>query len=310
MWSCSSLNLINNAAQADCRIDISETDTLFNVLPVFHSFGLLGGTILPLLYGVKLFQYPSPLHYKIIPTVARKIKPTIMFGTDTFLQGYGRAAKEDDFSSLRLIVAGAEAVKPETYRLYKDRFGAQIVEGFGMTEASPVVAVNSSSHFKEGSVGRVLPGMETDVKPVDGIEADGRLFVAGPNVMMGYMLADNPGVLQPLESPWHDTGDIVDIDENGFISIRGRAKRFAKIAGEMISLGAVELMVQQLWPEAHHAAVTIPDKRKGERIVLVTTKMPALKDELMLYSKRYGATDLMVPNDIVSVDSIPVARLR
>jgi len=302
----SSRNLISNAAQADCRIDISETDTLFNVLPVFHSFGLLGGTILPLLYGIRLFQYPSPLHYKLIPAIARKVQPTIMFGTDTFLQGYGRAAKEGDFSSLRMIVAGAEAVKPETVRLYRDRFGARIVEGFGVTEASPVIAVNSSSHFKEGSVGRVLPGMQTLLKPVEGIDAGGRLFVCGPNVMMGYMLSDQPGVLQPMDTIWHDTGDIVDIDENGFITIRGRAKRFAKIAGEMISLGAVELMVQQLWPEAHHAAVSLPDKRKGERIVLVTTKMPALKDELMLYSKRYGATDLMVPNDIINVDSIPV----
>ena len=302
----SSRNLVTNAAQADCRIDISETDTLFNVLPVFHSFGLLGGTILPLLYGIKLYQYPSPLHYKLIPAIARKVQPTIMFGTDTFLQGYGRAAKDGDFSSLRMIVAGAEAVKAETAKLYRDRFGARIVEGFGMTEASPVVAVNSSSHFKEGSVGRIFPGMQTLLKPVEGIDAGGRLFVCGPNVMMGYMLSDQPGVLQPMDTIWHDSGDIVDIDENGFITIRGRAKRFAKIAGEMISLGAVELMVQQLWPEAHHAAVSLPDKRKGERIVLVTTKMPALKDELMLYSKRYGATDLMVPNDIVSVDSIPV----
>ena len=302
----SSRNLISNAAQADCRIDISETDILFNVLPVFHSFGLLGGTILTLLYGIKLFKYPSPLHYKLIPAIARKVQPTIMFGTDTFLQGYGRAAKEGDFSSLRMIVAGAEAVKPETARLYRDRFDARIVEGFGVTEASPVIAVNSSSHFKEGSVGRVLPGMQTLLKPVEGIDAGGRLFVCGPNVMMGYMLSDQPGVLQPMDTIWHDTGDIVDIDENGFITIRGRAKRFAKIAGEMISLGAVELMVQQLWPEANHAAVSLPDKRKGERIVLVTTKMPALKVELMLYSKRYGATDLMVPNDIINVDSIPV----
>lgn len=302
----SSRNLVSNAAQADARIDISETDTLFNVLPVFHSFGLLGGTILPLLYGIKLFQYPSPLHYKLIPAIARKVQPTIMFGTDTFLQGYGRAAKEGDFSTLRLIVAGAEAVKAETVKMYRERFDARIVEGFGMTEASPVVAVNSSSHFKEGSVGRVLPGMQTLLKPVEGIDAGGRLFVCGPNVMMGYMLSDQPGVLQPMDTIWHDTGDIVDIDDNGFITIRGRAKRFAKIAGEMISLGAVELMVQQLWPEAHHAAVSLPDKRKGERIVLVTTKMPALKDELMLYSRRYGATDLMVPNDIVSVESIPV----
>jgi acyl-[acyl-carrier-protein]-phospholipid O-acyltransferase / long-chain-fatty-acid--[acyl-carrier-protein] ligase len=302
----SSFNLVMNAAQAECRIDISETDTLFNVLPAFHSFGLLGGTILPLLYGVQLYHYPSPLHYKLIPSIARSVEPTILFGTDTFLQGYGRAAKDGDFSSLRLIVAGAEAVKADTMRLFREKFGARIVEGYGMTEASPVVAVNSASHFKEGSVGRALPGIQTQLVPVEGIDADGRLFISGPNVMMGYLLTDRPGVIQPRESMWHDTGDIVDIDDDGYIHIRGRAKRFAKIAGEMVSLGAVELMVQQLWPEDHHAAVTLPDRRRGERIVLVTTRMPAMKEELQVYSKRYGATDLMVPNDIVNVDSIPV----
>jgi acyl-[acyl-carrier-protein]-phospholipid O-acyltransferase/long-chain-fatty-acid--[acyl-carrier-protein] ligase len=250
----SSRNLVANAAQADCRVDISPADSLFNVLPLFHSFGILGGMILPLLYGVRLFLYPSPLHYKIIPAVARKAAPTVMFGTDTFLAGYARAAKDGDFDSVRMIVAGAEAVKPETRKIYAERFGARIVEGYGMTEASPVVAVNSATFSKDGSVGRLLPGMEMRLEPVDGIADGGRLLITGPNIMQGYMLADQPGVLQPLGGKWLDTGDIVAVDERGFITIKGRAKRFAKIAGEMISLGAVETMVRQLWPEAHHAA--------------------------------------------------------
>ncbi len=302
----SSANLLANASQADCRIDISPSDVLFNVLPVFHTFGLLGGTLLPLLYGIRLFLYPSPLHYKLIPAVARKIKPSIMFGTDTFLAGYGRAAKDGDFDSLRLIVSGAEPVRSETRKIFRERFGAEIVEGYGMTEASPVVAVNSSTHGREGSVGRAMADMKLRLEPVEGIEEGGRMHIAGPNLMLGYMTADQPGVLQPLGDGWHDSGDIVSIDAQGYISIRGRAKRFAKIAGEMVSLGAVELMVQQLWPEAQHAVITLPDRRKGERIVLVTTKMPALKDELQAHSRRFGATELMVPNDIVTVDSIPV----
>ncbi|AKH99917.1 acyl-CoA synthetase (AMP-forming)/AMP-acid ligase II [Hoeflea sp. IMCC20628] len=299
-------NLHANAAQAEARIDISVRDKLFNVLPVFHSFGLTGGAILPLLYGIRLFLYPSPLHYRIIPAVAREVKPSIMFGTDTFLAGYARTAKDTDFQSLRLIVAGAEAVRAETRRIYLERFGAVIVEGFGMTEAAPVAAVNSGSHSKDGTVGRLLPGMALRLEPVEGINDGGRLFVSGPNVMIGYMLASDPGALHPLADGWHDSGDIVAVDDDGFISIRGRAKRFAKIAGEMISLGAIEIMVQKLWPEYFHAAVAVEDARKGERIVLVTTKMPALRDELRDYSRRFGATDLMVPGEIVNVPEIPV----
>lgn len=299
-------NIHANVAQAEARIDISVRDKLFNVLPVFHSFGLTGGAILPLLYGVRLFLYPSPLHYRIIPAVAREVKPSIMFGTDTFLAGYARTGKDTDFQSLRLIVAGAEAVRAETRRIYRERFGATIIEGFGMTETAPVAAVNSGSHSKDGTVGRLFPAMAMRLEPVEGINDGGRLFVSGPNVMLGYMLSCAPGVLQPPADGWHDSGDIVAVDEDGYIAIRGRAKRFAKIAGEMISLGAIELMVQKLWPEAFHAAVAVADTRKGERIVLVTTKMPALREELREYSRRFGGTDLMVPGEIINVPEIPL----
>ncbi len=301
----SSRNLLANACQAEARISISPRDILFNVLPVFHSFGLTGGAILPLVTGVKLFLYPSPLHYKLIPEVARKVKPTIMFGTDTFLANYARTAKDGDFSSLRFIVAGAEAVKPETRRAYRERFQAEIIEGFGLTEAAPVVAVNTAIHGREGTVGRPLPGIRVRLEPVEGVADAGRLWLSGPNMMMGTMSADRPGELQPLEG-WHDTGDIVSIDREGFITIRGRAKRFAKIAGEMVSLGAVEMLVQALWPEERHAVVAVPDKRRGERIVLVTTAHNADAEQLRKYGKAHGAAELAVPGDIVKVTEIPV----
>ncbi|MEO0542882.1 MAG: AMP-binding protein [Pseudomonadota bacterium] len=299
-------NLHVNAAQSEARVDISVEDCLFNVLPVFHSFGLTGGTILPLLYGVRLFLYPSPLHYKLIPAVAAKVKPTIMFGTDTFLNGYARTAKDTDFESLRFVVAGAEAVKPETARTYMERFGCWILEGFGMTEASPVVAVNTTTHNKPGTVGRILPGIDVRLEPVEGIDDGGRLWVRGPNVMLGYMKADRPGVLQPIGDGWHDSGDIVNIDRNGYMAIRGRAKRFAKIAGEMVSLGAVEMLVKAHWPEADHAAVSVPDRRKGERIVLATTTPEPDKKSLVEFSKKKGMTELMVPQVFLKVDEIPV----
>ncbi|HEY6633722.1 MAG TPA: AMP-binding protein [Rhizobiaceae bacterium] len=302
----SSRSLLANAAQAETRIVFSPTDKLLNVLPVFHSFGLTGGTILPLVYGVPLFLYPSPLHYKIIPEIARKTRPTVMFGTDSFLAGYAKTAKDGDFSSLRFVVAGAEAVKPETRRTWRERFGAEIVEGFGLTEAAPVVAVNTAAHARDGSVGRLLPGMRMRLEAVEGIADGGRLWLSGPNLMSGYMTADRPGELQPLEGEWLDTGDIVSIDREGFITIRGRAKRFAKIAGEMISLGAVEILVKALWPEANHAAVSVPDKRRGERIVLVTTEGDADPETLRRYGKEHGAAEIMVPDDIVKVIEIPL----
>lgn len=298
-------NLVANAMQAEARISISPADKLFNVLPVFHSFGLTGGTILPLLTGVRLFLYPSPLHYKLIPDVARKIRPTIMFGTDTFLAAYARTAEDGDFSSLRFVVAGAEPVHAETRRVWRERFGAEIIEGFGLTEAAPVVAVNTATHSRDGSVGRLLPGMRMRLEEIEGVPEGGQLWLTGPNLMMGYMTADRPGQLQPLEG-WHDTGDIVSVDREGFITIRGRAKRFAKIAGEMVSLGAVEMLVQALWPEERHAAVAVPDKRRGERIVLVTTAGNADPETVRLYGKQAGATELMVPHDIIKVHEIPV----
>ena len=301
----SNRSLLANVMQAEARVSVSPADTLLNVLPAFHSFGLTGGTILPLVLGIKLFLYPSPLHYKIIPEIARKVKPTVMFGTDTFLANYARTAKDGDFSSLRFVVAGAEAVKPETRRTYRDRFQASIVEGFGLTEAAPVVAVNTAIHSRDGTVGRPLPAIRLKLEPVEGITEGGRLWLDGPNMMMGYMSADRPGELQPLEG-WHDTGDIVSIDREGFITIRGRAKRFAKIAGEMVSLGAVEMLVQSLWPEERHAAVAVPDKRRGERIVLVTTADDANAEELRQFGKKAGAAELMVPNDIIKVEEIPV----
>jgi acyl-[acyl-carrier-protein]-phospholipid O-acyltransferase/long-chain-fatty-acid--[acyl-carrier-protein] ligase len=299
-------NLIANAMQAEARLTLTPEDTLLNVLPVFHSFGLTAGTILPLLIGVRVFLYPSPLHYKVIPEVAAKVKPTILVGTDTFLNGYARTANDSDFASLRLVVAGAEAVKPETRRIWRERFGAEIVEGFGLTEASPVVAVNTAIHRRDSTVGRLLPGMRMKLEPFEGVTDGGRLFLAGPNIMMGYMTADKPGELQPLVSEWHDTGDIVSVDREGFISIRGRAKRFAKIGGEMVSLGAVEMLVQALWPEEHHAAVAVPDKRKGERIVLVTTAKEADTKALRQFGKKAGAAEVTIPDDVIKIDAMPV----
>lgn len=299
-------NLLSNLAQLAARIDFNSSDIVLNALPVFHSFGLTGGTLLPLLNGIRTVFYPSPLHYRIVPALAYDCNATILFGTDTFLSGYARMAHGYDFYSLRYIFAGAEKVRDETRRIYAEKFGLRILEGYGATEAAPVIAVNTPMHFQAGSVGRLLPGIEARLDDVPGIAEGGRLYIRGPNVMAGYFLASEPGKLQPPEGGWHDTGDIVTIDEAGFVTIRGRAKRFAKIGGEMVSLPAVEGYASAVWPGAEHAVVTRPDPKKGEQLVLFTTAAGAAQKALQEWGKANGVTELMIPRDIRVLDALPV----
>ncbi len=299
-------NLVANVAQVASRIAFSPRDMLFNVLPVFHAFGLMAGLFLPLMGGVRLYLYPSPLHYRGVPETVAKVKPTIMLGTDTFLAAYARTAEEGDFASLRMVVAGAEAVRAETQRVWAERFGVTVLEGYGMTEAAPVAAVNTATQARSGTVGRLLPAMRMRLEPVEGIEDGGRLFVSGPNVMMGYVDQSGSGAVTAPQDGWHDTGDIVRVDREGFIAIAGRAKRFAKIAGEMVSLGAVEMLAQSLWLEGKHAALALPDDRKGERIVLITTEPQADRAALRKHAKALGYSELALPALIVTADEIPV----
>jgi acyl-[acyl-carrier-protein]-phospholipid O-acyltransferase / long-chain-fatty-acid--[acyl-carrier-protein] ligase len=299
-------NILANAAQALARVDANARDLVFNVLPVFHSFGLTGGLMMPLFAGIPIFMYPSPLHYRIVPELIYQKGATILFGTDTFLGGYARSAHAYDFRTLRLVIAGAEAVKDRTRQVYMERYGIRILEGDGVTETAPVLAMNTPMANRPGTVGRLSPLMEYRLDPVPGIEEGGRLSVRGPNVMLGYLRAENPGVLETLDGGWHDTGDIVAIDAQGFIAIKGRAKRFAKIAGEMVSLSAVEAMAAAIWPQAASVAVSIPDARKGERIVLLTTQRDAERPALQRQAKATGASELAVPADIRMVDKVPL----
>jgi acyl-[acyl-carrier-protein]-phospholipid O-acyltransferase/long-chain-fatty-acid--[acyl-carrier-protein] ligase len=299
-------NMLANAAQAAARIDFGRQDKVFNVLPVFHSFGLTVGLVLPLVSGVRVYLYPSPLHYRIVPELIYGVNATILFGTDTFLNGYARSAHAYDFRSLRYILAGAEAVKESTRRIYLEKFGLRILEGYGVTETAPALALNTPMFNKSGTVGRMLPGMEARLEKVEGVDEGGRLYVKGPNVMLGYLRVENPGVLEPPPEGWHDTGDIVTIDKQGFIAIKGRAKRFAKIGGEMVSFAAVEMIAAELWPDALSAVAAVPDARKGERLVLVTQKKDATRSEFQAFARSRGAAELMMPSEVVVIDKLPL----
>ena len=302
----SHFNIQSNRYQVASRIDFGPTDIVFNALPLFHSFGLSTGTLLPVLFGLKVFLYPSPLHYRIVPEMVYGTNATIVFGTDTFLAGYARFAHPYDFYSVRIICTGAERLKDETRRIYSERFGVRLMEGYGATETGPVLAMNSPMQCRPGTVGRLMPGIASRLEPVPGIDTGGRLVVSGPNVMSGYLKADRPGELQPPEGGWYDTGDIVSIDNDGFVTIQGRVKRFAKIGGEMISLAAVETWVARLWPGEAHAVTNLPDPKKGEQLVLVTAHQGARREDLTAFARTQGIAELAVPRAICVVQEVPV----
>ena len=302
----SHINLNSQIAQIAARFDLTTDDIVFNPLPVFHAFGLTGGLTLGLMTGMKVYNYPTPLHYRQIPELVYGVNATVIFGTDTFLAGYARMANAYDFRSLRYIIGGAEAVKPETRRLYMDKFGQRILEGYGVTEGSPVLAVNTPMFNRIGSVGRLLPGIEHRVERVSGIDDGGRLYVRGPNVMAGYYRVDNPGELEPPPGGWHDTGDIVKVDKDGFVFIKGRAKRFAKIGGELVSLAAIEQLCADLWPENPPLVVAAPDPKKGERLIMATTRAGSTRAEVQAWLKSKGASELMAPAQVVALDAVPL----
>ncbi len=303
-------NLLSNYAQGKCYIDLSPTDLMFSCLPLFHSFGLNVGCLMPLLAGSKIFLYLTPLHYRVIPELVYELGATIFFAANTFLQGYARHAHPYDFMSVRYVFAGAEKLRDDTQKLWNEKFGIRILQGYGVTEASPVVAANTPMISKPGSVGHLIPGMEARVEKVEGINDGGKLLIKGPNVMLGYLLHDGDGQLHPPDahdgSGWYDTGDIAKIDEEGFIFIQGRAKRFAKIGGEMVSLLAVEELAMQTWPDAIHAAVNLPDERKGEKIVLVTNHQEATRKQMQETARALKVGELFIPRKVLLAEELPI----
>jgi acyl-[acyl-carrier-protein]-phospholipid O-acyltransferase/long-chain-fatty-acid--[acyl-carrier-protein] ligase len=299
-------NLLVNHAQMYTRVDFYRSDRILNTMPIFHSFGLCG-VFMPVTLGIFVYFYPSPLHYKTISTICYDERITFLFATDTFLGGYAKAASDNyDFATIRMLVQGGEKLRHSTQEIWFERFSIRITEGYGVTEASPVVANNYYAHHRSGTVGQFVAGIEYRIEPVEGVHEGGRLWIKGPNVMLGYLRSTNPGVIDPPKDGWHDTGDIVSVDEDGFVRILGRAKRFAKIGGEMISLAAVEEVLSEVWPEDKHAVVMTKGGPRGETLSLVTSRPGLKRDELRQTLSDLGVAEIAIPKKILTLENIPL----
>jgi len=303
----SHLNLLANVEQVRSHIALYPTDVLFNPLPTFHCFGLTVGALMPLLLGIRVVFHPTPLQPREIARRIRESGATILLSTDTFISQYARAGDHGDLNGLRLAVCGAERLRDETRALVRRKYAnVELLEGYGVTEASPVVAANQTGANRPGTVGRLMQGIEGRLEPVAGIPHAGRLVIRGPNIMLGYIRPERPGTISPVPAGWYDTGDVVSVDCDGYIAIRGRLRRFAKIGGEVVSLSVVESCASALWPDCSHAAIALPDPRKGEQIVLVTTSPDADRTAFAGWVHNHGVQELAIPRRVVHVDEIPV----
>ena len=313
-------NVLANVASLEQIFPMGPEDTFIGVLPLFHSFGFTGTFWFPLLRGSSVAYHPNPMDAKTVGDVAQKYKVTMLISAPTFVTSYVRRCTKEQFAHLRYAIVGAEKLREPLRREFRDKYGLDLLEGYGCTEMSPVVAVNypdvtrgavTEVNHKPGSVGKPIPGVLAKIVEVDsgadvGIGEEGLLLVKGDNVMRGYL--DDPArTAEAIRNGWYVTGDIARIDEDGFIFITDRLFRFSKIGGEMVPHLRVEDAINRVLQETAAVVTSVPDSAKGERLVAFYAKPGITPQELW---DKLGASDLprlWIPKreSLVPIEAIP-----
>lgn len=301
-------NISSNIESFSKAVEILPDDIMLANLPYFHIFGLTVNLWTPLYFGMTIVSYANPLDYRMVSTIIREERPTIMVGTPSFLWGYLRKSEPGDFESLRLVVSGADKCPEPLRKEFEEKHGITVYEGYGATETSPVISTNTPTHNKPGSVGKVLPGVMVRIENYEtgeecAVGETGRILVKGDSVMPGY-LDDFEETSMRIRHGWYDTGDMGYIDGDGFLWHCGRLKRFVKIGGEMVSLVRVEDALQRcLPPDVSCSVVEVPDALKGVRIVAAVTKKVDEKKILKKLSEQLP--NISLPKQFVVIEELP-----
>lgn len=298
---------------------VTDDDRLMGVLPLFHSFGFTGTIWLPLVMGFGVVYHPNPLDAGTIGELVQKHRATMMISTPSFCLGYTRKCTPEQFASLRYAVVGAEKLREPIARAFKEKYGLELLEGYGCTEMSPAVAINApdspgtgQKNSKAGTVGRPLPGVlarivdrETGNPLPPG--GEGLLLVKGDNVMLGY-LNDPEKTREVVRDGWYVTGDIATIDEDGFIRLTDRVSRFSKIAGEMVPHLKIEETITRVLDDTPCVVTAIPDESKGERLVAFHTSKSMSPEALWSQLCQSNLPKLWIPKreNLYYVDAIPL----
>ncbi len=301
-------NIISNIDSFTDMMNLHEMDRLLAVLPYFHVFGLTITLWTPLCLGMTTITYPNPLDFKTIASLVKQEKPQLLVGTPVFLEGYAKQSALGDFTSVILVVSGADKCPDSLRQIYHEKHQLQIIEGYGTTETSPVISVNPRDRNRPGSIGIPIPGTEVSIENIDSGEVCtpgeiGKIMVKGPGVMSGYLNDITESHLR-LKSGWYDTGDLGLLDEEGYLWHKGRLKRFVKIGGEMISLVNVEETLNALLEEGIKCcAVELPDAKRGSRIIAVTNEQ--IDSKSVTKQLAQVLPNLALPKKYVVVEEFP-----
>jgi len=319
-------NVLANVNQFGSRIDLKSTDRVLGCLPLFHSFGCTVTLWYPVIEGVTLVTYPSPLETVKLAELIEKYSVSLVLTTPTFLRGYLRRATPEQMASVKLVITGAEKLPAKVADSFQEKFGRPVLEGYGLTETSPATNVNIPDldaaddrnpvipNSRPGSVGLFIPGVAVRITDPDTnqplpIHQSGMIWLKGANIFQGY-LNQPEKTAEVVQNKWFKTGDIGRVDEDGFLYIEGRLSRFSKIGGEMVPHETLENSINKVMEfgedERKIAVVGVPDEAKGEALILLSSDPDVSSKVLRERLLAEGVPALWIPKKIVDVDEIPI----